>query len=73
MDVGVVKCERGFLGALWDSWDLVLVVWGIGFGLGCLHGWRGWTGCLVLVVGGIALVRVLRVCGVVGGWGGLWR
>ncbi len=23
--------ERGFLGVLWDSWDLVLVVWGFGF------------------------------------------
>ena len=26
--------ERGFMGVLWDSWDLVLVVWGVAlFGL----------------------------------------
>ncbi len=29
MDVVVVKSERGLLGVLWDSWDLVLVVWEI--------------------------------------------
>ena len=35
--------ERGLLGVLWDSWDLVLVVWGVGFGLTplCLN-WDFW-------------------------------
>ena len=30
--------ELGLLGVLWDSWDLVLVVWGIGFELALLVG-----------------------------------
>ena len=31
--------ELGLLGVLWDSWDLALVVWGIGFRVRVLVGW----------------------------------